>query len=291
MKMSVAWALLAAVITTALFFRGCARMTTFPLSLPRAAPTFAAGEDAVIFIGHATALIHLDGVTLLTDPNLNTRVMFLPRSRAAGLGLEALPPLDAVLISHAHRDHLDRWTLRQLPKTLPVLIAKGNGRYLRELGFTDVREVEAGRAIRVGTVDIIAVPVAHSGARNSASAAWPLALSYLLYGKKTVYFAGDTGLSPVFAEVGRAYRIDVALLPIGAYRPRWYMKDHHLSPADALEAFRRLRARRLIPIHWGSFRMALDAVDEPREVLLQLLDHDPLKAAVQVLPNGGRYRF
>lgn len=293
MKMSIAWPLIAALLTTAaLSVRACVgRITTSASLVPRAAPTFERGENAVVFVGHATTLIHLDGATILTDPNFNDRVMFLRRSRAPGLGIDALPPLDAVLISHAHRDHLDFRTLERLPREVVILIAKGNGHYLRERGFTRVHEVEAGRLTRIGRIDVIAVPVAHSGARNSASATWPRAFSYIVRGEKSVYFAGDTGPSPAFSEIGRAYRIDVALLPIGAYRPRWFMKDHHLSPADALHAFAMLRARHLIPIHWGSFRMAFDAVDEPREVLQNLLEHDPVRERVHVLPNGGRYRF
>ncbi len=292
MKMSIALPSIAVVLTASvLSFYACARITTSAALVPHAAPVFEEGEHAVIFIGHATTLIHLNGVTILTDPNLNDHVTLLPRSRAAGLGLDALPPLDAVVISHAHRDHLDLWTLRRLPKDLVIVIAKGNGRYLRDLGFTRVHEVDAGQATQIRGVDIIAVPAAHSGARNSPSATWPKALSYVVRGEKTVYFAGDTGLSPAFSEIGRTYPIDVALLPIGAYRPRWYMKNHHLSPTDALEAFRMLRANHMIPIHWGSFRMALDTVDEPAEALLRSLEGESCKNRVHLLANGERFRF
>lgn len=267
---------------SALTLGGCHKMqwVRVPLPVP------AAGAAAVTFIGHATTLIQIDGTNLLTDPNLNDHVAITARRRAASVTAKDLPRLDAVLISHAHRDHLDEWTLRQLPRNVPIFISRGNGARLREWGFTDVREMDVWDACTVGTVRIIATPAKHSGARNSPFADTPKALGFLVRGHRTIYFAGDTGLFDGFNEIGRRADIDLALLPIGGYRPRWFMKSHHMSPADALRAMTMLRAREMVPIHWGSFRMASEGVDEPKQVLLRLIAGGDIEARVHVLENG-----
>lgn len=280
-----------AVALLCVYFAGIATITMEQVPMPPAAPVFHEGERAVVFVGHATTLIRMDGLTLLTDPNLNARVTIMGRSRAPGLTPDRLPPIDLVLISHAHRDHLDPWTLRNLSKGTTILISKGNGSHLRDLGFTDVHEVEPWETTTVRKMGITAVPAKHSGARNSPSASWPKALGFVVSGSKTVYFAGDTGLSDAFREIGRKFQIDVALLPIGAYRPYWFMKGHHLDPADAVEAFRMLGARHMIPIHWGSFRMALEPVDEPAAALRRIVDSGPIGDRVHVLGNGEHFRF
>lgn len=111
----------------------------------------------------------------------------------------------------------------------------------------------------------------------------------MIQADKTVYFAGDTGLFDGFEEIGNRFQIDVALLPIGAYRPRWLTKDHHLSPDDALKAFEMLGAKQMIPIHWGSFKMALDGIDESKKALLELIENSSLKEKIHILENGEKY--
>lgn len=254
-------------------------------------PTFKEGENSVVFIGHATALVHINGTNVLTDPNFNDWSTILHRSRLPGLKPEELPDLDAIVISHSHRDHMDGWTLKQLPKDIPILASKGNAEYLHELGFRDVRELETWETATIKGVRITATPAKHSGARNSAWADLPKAFGYLIEGDKTVYFAGDTGFFDGFKEIGNRSKIDLALLPIGAYRPRWVMKRHHMSPEDATSAMDLLGAKDMVPIHWGSFRMALDGVYEPKEVLMRLLGNGSLKEKVHILENGQSYTF
>ncbi|MBI3586122.1 MAG: MBL fold metallo-hydrolase [Ignavibacteriales bacterium] len=263
--------------------------TTRTVTTSSFVPSFRDREYSIISIGHATALIHCDSVNVLTDPNFNDWATIIHRSREAGLKLENLPPIDAIVISHAHRDHLDEWTLKQFPKDILVLISKGNGKYPRSWGFKNVREVDAWDSVVIRGVTIVATPAQHSGSRNLPSADEPKALGYIVKGEKTIYFAGDTGLFDGFKEIGDRAAIDVALLPIGAYRPRWYMKDHHMSPEDAVKAMAMLKARNMIPIHWGSFRMALDGLDEPKNVLLELVKNDSLRERVRVLENGEKY--
>lgn len=252
-------------------------------------PSFGEGENSIIFIGHGTALIHLNGTNILTDPNFNNRLIVFRRSREAGVRIENLPPIDAILISHAHRDHLDGWTLRQFSKDIPVLISKGHADCLRQLGFKNIHELDVWEGLHIKDVKITAMPAKHSGARNSPFAEVPRALSYMIQGEKTVYFAGDTGLFDRFKEIGSHYQIDVALLPVGGYRPRWFMKGHHMSPDDAIEAMEMLEVKEMIPIHWGSFRMALDGVDEPKDVLLRSYENSHLKGRIHILENGAKF--
>lgn len=260
-------------------------------TVPAVEHNFPADENSITFIGHSTALINVNGTNILTDPNFNNWVSIIHRSREAGMKIENLPPIDAILISHPHYDHLDKWTLEQLSKEIPIVISKGNGERLSELGFTNVVEMNPWDSLKIKNTKIIAVPAQHSGSRNSPWADFPKALGYIVQGDKAVFFAGDTGISEEFYNIGKRYSIDVALLPIGAYSPRWFMKDHHMGPEDALEAMRMLNAKEMIPIHWGSFRMAFDGVDEPKEVLLTLINNNGMRYKVHVLNNGEKFLF
>ncbi|MFA4934206.1 MAG: MBL fold metallo-hydrolase [Candidatus Methanoperedens sp.] len=270
-------------------------LSTFPrtqsVTSSSTAPAFKEGENSITFIGHSTALIHLNGTNILTDPNFNNWAVIVHRAREPGIKIENLPKIGAILISHAHRDHLDKWTMDQLPKDTPVLISEGNGDILRDWGFTDVREMNIWNKTEVNGINITAVPAKHSGARNSAFADFPKALSYIIQGDKTVYFVGDTGLFDGLKEIGNYSQIDAALLPIGAYSPRWFMKSHHMSPDDAIQAMALLGAKEMIPIHWGSFRIAYDGLDEPKNVLLERVDNGSLKERIHVLENGEKYLF
>lgn len=254
-----------------------------------AMPSFKNSESSVIFIGHGTALIHLNNTNILTDPEFNGWIIALHRVNAPGLKIENLPKIDAILISHAHRDHLDKWSMEQFPKNTTILISRGNGDILRGWGFTNVREMELEEKITVNNISITAAPAKHSGARNSAFADYPKALSYIVEDEKTIYFAGDGGMFGGFGEISKKYKIDMALLPIGAYQPHWFMKSHHMSPEDALSAMKMLGAKEMIPIHWGSFKIALDGVGEPKEKLLKLIENSDMKEKIHILENGEKY--
>lgn len=260
-------------------------------TVPAVGHEFSVDENSITYIGHATTLIRLKDVNILTDPNFNDWVSIIHRLRDAGMKIENLPPIDVILISHPHYDHFDKWTLEQLSKEIPIVISKGNGERLRELGFTNVLELNPWDSLKIKDTKIIAVPAQHSGSRNSPWADSPKALGYIIQGEKTIYFAGDTGLFEEMKDIGNRAGIDVALLPIGAFRPRWFMKDHHMSPEDALEAMSMLNAKEMIPIHWGSFRMGCDGLDEPKEVLLTLAESDSLRERIHILRNGMKYYF
>ncbi len=200
----------------------------------------------VTYLGHATTLVELDGVRLLTDPLLRRRVLHLRRSGP-------VPPLghvDAVLLSHGHQDHLDVPSLRRLPRETTVVVPTGLGRVVRARGFRDVREVEEGDEVELGGVTVRATHADHHGrALPGRSRA---AVGFALLGSGRVFFAGDTGLFEGMA--GLVPDLDLALLPIWGWGPT--LGPGHLDPSGAAEALTLLRPRLAVPIHWGTLRPA-----------------------------------
>ena len=201
---------------------------------------------AVEFVGHSTTLIDLDGVRLLTDPLLRRRVAHL--RRAVPLRRETVSDLDAVLVSHAHDDHLDVPSLRLLDHETRIVAPKGVARLLR--GFR-VEEIEDGEEIEIGPVTIRATHADHDGGRPLRSGT--TALGYAVLGSSRIYFAGDTDLFPELD--GLVDRLDLALVPIWGWGAS-LGRGRHLDPEGAAEAVRLLRPRIAVPIHWGTYRPA-----------------------------------
>jgi L-ascorbate metabolism protein UlaG (beta-lactamase superfamily) len=199
------------------------------------------------YVGHGTCLIDVDGVRLATDPVLRRNVLHLRRVFPLELGPPR--PVDAVLVSHAHHDHLDLPSLLRLGRTTRVVVPRGVGRLLRRRGFRAVTEVEAGDRVEVGTVTVRATPAAHVGSRPPFVPRAD-ALGYVIEGDVSAYFAGDTDLFPGMA--GLEPDLDVALLPVWGWGAT-LGRGLHLDPAGAAEAVRLLRPRIAIPIHWGTF--------------------------------------
>jgi L-ascorbate metabolism protein UlaG (beta-lactamase superfamily) len=200
--------------------------------------------DRLTYVGHATTLIEVDGVTLLTDPVLRDRIGHIPRIAAP---VAAGPRPDAILISHAHRDHLDLPSLRRLGSTVPVFAPPAVAEILRRQG-RPVTELVPGRRARVGALEIAAVEAAHDGRRIPVGHARQ-AIGFLIDGTVRVYFAGDTDLFDGMR--GLAADIDVALLPIWGWGPR--LGPGHLDPEGAARAAAMLAPRIAIPIHWGTY--------------------------------------
>jgi L-ascorbate metabolism protein UlaG (beta-lactamase superfamily) len=224
----------------------------------------APGQPArLTWLGHASWLVQLDGVSLLVDPALRPKLFGgLRRNVEAGLAVEALPPIDAQLVTHSHYDHLDRPTL--VAVGAPVLGGQRLGRCLRCAGL---RCTELGwwQAARVGEVRVTFVPAHHWSRRGLFDANRTLWGGFVIQGRSaTVYHAGDTAWFDGFAEIGRRFPgLDAALLPIGAYDPAWFMEQQHLSPEQALAALGALGARRLLAMHWGTFKLSDEPLDEP----------------------------
>lgn len=210
---------------------------------------------SLTFAGHSTVLLELDGVRLLTDPLLRRRIGVLIR-RSPVPPPEVRHDLDAVLISHAHLDHLDVPSLRLIDRRTPVVVPRGVGPLIRRLGFVPL-EIEAGDEVEVGPagavgpsgsarVRVKAVPADHAGTRYPL-AAESAALGYVVVGGLSAYFAGDTGLYDGMRDLAP---VDVAVLPVGGWGPR--LPDDHLNPLSAAKALQLLRPAACVPVHWGT---------------------------------------
>ncbi|HET9595110.1 MAG TPA: MBL fold metallo-hydrolase [Anaeromyxobacteraceae bacterium] len=227
----------------------------------------APGEPArLTWLGHASFLVQLDGVSLLIDPVLVDRVAgVIPRNVPPGVPLDRLPRVDASLVSHGHYDHLDLPTLKAVGAT--VYAGLGLRRSLRREGLTCV-ELGWWQSARVGGVEITFVPAQHWSRRGLGDTNRTLWGGFVVRGPSaTIYHSGDTAWFDGFAEIGRRFGVDAALLPIGAYDPAWFMSPQHMNPEEALRAFQALGAGRFFAMHWGTFKLTDEPLDEPPQRL------------------------
>lgn len=250
------------------------------------------------WVGHATVLVQAPGLNLLTDPVWSKRVgpwswVGSKRLSAPAVEFEDLPRIDAVLVSHDHYDHCDMPTLERLAKERSRLgIAPlGTANLLEKAGFEKVVALDWWESATLPSGDTVTlVPAYHHGLR------WPWDRNTRLWGgfviktrDGSVYFAGDTGDQLDFDEIARrSGPIDLALMPVGAYLPRWFMRPQHIGPSEALSAVKRLGARTTMAIHWGTFRLADDGYREGPDSLLSLLKQDASAPDFRVVEPGGQ---
>lgn len=237
----------------------------------------------VTYIGHATLLLELAGRRILTDPNFDPVLgkiavgSRLARVSQPGIPLADLPQLDAILVTHAHADHLSFTSLNALPSGIPIFAPPPIAEWLRRLGYPDAVAVAPGKSAKIEGLTISAAPALHQGSRYGIDRWRAAANMYLLdTGQASCYFAGDTALDVRIETYLRAWlanrRLDVALLPIG-YAPWWKFgfRRGHLTSEDALTLFELLQARYMIPYHWGTFHhmtsTAFDAIDRFRPLI------------------------
>jgi L-ascorbate metabolism protein UlaG (beta-lactamase superfamily) len=247
---------------------------------------------SVRWIGHSTVLITVDGVRLLTDPLLRAFVAHL--RRRVPVHPDALMPVDAVLLSHAHHDHLDLRSLDRVGRSTPILMPRGLAPLLRKRGFTDLHELEVGQTQRVGSIEVEATFAAHDGARPPYPAKAD-AVGYAVRGSRRVYFAGDTDL---FDEMeGLVPDLDVALIPIWGWGPSLGRGDH-LDPGRAAQALALLRPRIAIPIHWGTYAPLHHGVASPppflrnpRTAFVRAAAEEAPEVDVRVLAPGEALTF
>lgn len=199
----------------------------------------------IVYVGHSTVLVELDGVRLLTDPLLRGRVLHL--RRVGPVDREGLESLDAVLISHVHLDHLDLPSLRRLGRETRIVVPQGAGRLLARKRFTEVSELAVGSELQIGPLVIRGAPAIHDSARRPGGIrAAPM--GHVIRGSRSVYFAGDTDVFDGMAELAP---VDVALLPIWGWGPS--LGHGHMNPQEAADAARLVQASVAIPIHWGTY--------------------------------------
>ena len=238
-----------------------------PCRAPDRALVDGAGAQ-LTWIGHASFLLTLAGKRILIDPIFSPRIGPISRLAPPGLPIEALPPIDFVLITHNHRDHLDPWSVERLGPAPTYVAPLGNGDFLKSLGAQKVTELDWWQSADLGAIEVTLVPARHWSMRypwDRNDALWGGFV--IRSGDGSAYHSGDTAFFDGFAEIGKRFGpIDWAMLPIGAYEPRWFMEPQHMGPEDAVEAARLLDAGALVAMHWGTFRLTDEPIGEPPEL-------------------------
>ncbi len=268
---------------------------------PRLSETLAAGDVAITFVNHVTFLIQTGGITILTDPVWSARAspfrQIGPRRvRKPGVAFEDLPTIDIIVLSHNHYDHLDTATLRRLRQSFAptVLAAAGDARIVRPLGFKDMHELDWWDDIQFNDMlKITFVPAQHFSARGAFDRQKSLWGGYMIetFGRR-VYFSGDTGYSSHFSDIKtRLGSPDIAMLGIGAYEPRWFMKSMHMNPAEAVNAHHDLGSKQSIGMHFGTFQLSAEAIDQPPLDLERALSENGIPESEFVTLHEGETRI
>jgi L-ascorbate metabolism protein UlaG (beta-lactamase superfamily) len=255
------------------------RRTPWPRSIDvrfQQPPELAGDAATITWIGHSTFLIQTPAGNLLTDPMYSRhagplRVFGPRRVRQPAIRFDDLPPISTVLLSHNHYDHCDLPTLRMLGRRFdpPVLTPLGNGRLVRSAGIRKVEELDWWQEATSSSVPVTLTPAQHFSARTPFDRNRALWGGFLVRaGDVRIFFAGDSAYGDLFRDIRRRLGpIDVALLPIGAYEPRWFMRVVHMNPAEAVQAHLDLEASESIGMHFGTFQMTIEGIDEPTRAL------------------------
>lgn len=257
--------------------------SVFPLEQPRLGQVPGEGGLAATWLGHSAVLLEFPGCTVLTDPMLGEIAAPLPAGRLkrwvpVPIPVEALPRIDIVLLSHNHYDHLDAPTVRELARRQPNTawcVPLGLGKLLSRLGVRRVEEFDWWDSRALDAARVTATPAQHFSARGVHDRNATLWCGFSVrVGERAVFFAGDTAHHPEFAAIGsRLGPFDLLLLPVGAYQPRWFMRVVHMDPAEALAAYGELAggaSPAFLPIHWGTFKLTDEPMDEPPRVTRRL---------------------
>lgn len=250
-------------------------------------PKLKHGEVAVTWIGHASFLIQFTDLNVLIDPNFANWLFLLKRIKRCGLKIEDLPPIDLVLLTHAHFDHFHKPTLRQLPHPKIGIMPRGVGDLAHNLGFSRVVELEWWESFSQAAANwkVTFVPSKHWGARTLRDSHRGYGGFVLEHQGRKIYHAGDSAYFDGFTEIGKKLSPEVALLPIGAYHPESF-RHVHMGPDEAIKVFKELSARWLVPMHYGTFKLSFEEMDEPPRWLLEIAAKENLTDQIKILDEG-----
>jgi L-ascorbate metabolism protein UlaG (beta-lactamase superfamily) len=248
-------------------------------------PRLKHGEVAITWIGHASFLLQFNDLNVLVDPNFANWLFLLKRIKRCGLRIEDLPPIDLVLLTHAHFDHFHKPTLRKLPYPKIGVMPWGMGDLAYNLGFSRIVELDWWETFSHGGWKVTLTPCKHWGARVLRDHHRGYGGFVLEHQGRSIYHAGDSAYFEGFKEIGRVCRPEIALLPIGAYHPETF-RHVHMGPDDAIKVFKDLKAKKLVPMHYGSFRLAFEDMDEPPRWLKELAKEHGITKRLVFLEEG-----
>jgi L-ascorbate metabolism protein UlaG (beta-lactamase superfamily) len=248
-------------------------------------PKLTRGQVALTWIGHASFLVQFNNLNVLIDPNFANWLFLLKRIKRSGLRIEDLPPIDLVLLTHAHFDHFHKPSLRKLPHPKIGVMPWGMGDLARNLGFERIVELDWWESFSHGDWKVTLTPCKHWGARVLRDHHRGYGGFILEHQGRVLYHAGDSAYFDGFKQIGAHFTPDVAMLPIGAYRPESF-RNVHMGPDEAVKVFQDVGAKCFVPMHYGTFRLSFEDMDEPPRWLKQLCSANGLMDKLRILEEG-----
>ena len=248
-------------------------------------PKLEGNQIAITFIGHATFLIQTKDHNIIVDPNWANWLGFVKRLKHAGFHIQDLPPIDLVLVTHAHFDHLNKISLRKVARNQPIIVPHGVQDLVANLGFSEVHEMKNWEVFKFKDLKITLTPTKHWGARMLWDRHRGHGGYHIQIGDRSVYHCGDSAYFEDFKEIGKKLDSEIALMPIGAYEPPSF-KDHHMSPEQALLAFQDIKAKVFIPMHWGTYPLSYEPFHDPPTRLMREARKLGLNKSLRFLNEG-----
>ncbi|MEY2427675.1 MAG: hypothetical protein QOJ40_560 [Verrucomicrobiota bacterium] len=253
-------------------------------------PKLTYGQAAITWIGHASFLVQFTDLNVLIDPNFANWLFLLKRIKRSGLKIQDLPRIDLVLLTHAHFDHFHKPTLRSLPNPKIGVMPWGVGDLARDLGFGRVVELEWWESFSHGGWSVRLTPCKHWGARTLRDNHRGYGGFLLEHQGRRIYHAGDSAYFDGFKEIGKTCQPEIALLPIGAYHPESF-RHVHMGPDEAIKVFKDLKAQWLVPMHYGTFKLSFEDLDEPPRWLREIAETEGLTPNLRILEEGVPHVF